>query len=172
MKTKPLLERERHHIVATLLGIPLPFVRQVSYRLKTDDRIAATRPVAAPITPLSLSRLIMGLCAPIPSRASDIEQKLGALPRQTGDGADIAEAELERLIAEAAGITDGDIDFWRGDLLVGVDGLSVLVSLRTFDGASKVRIYRRGEGEDDRMTRFVRLPLQTLRMLALELMGD
>lgn len=123
MKNRPLLERERHHIVATLLGIPLPFIRQVSYRLKTDDRIAATRPIASPVTSLSLGRLILGLCASIPSRTSDIEQKRGALPRLTGDGASTAEAELEKLIAEAAGITDGDIDFWRGDLLVGVDGL-------------------------------------------------
>jgi len=171
MKTKPLLERDRHRIVASLLGIPEPFVRQVATNLKTNDRIAGTRPVASPVTPQSLARLILALCTILPSRAADLERRLGALRRVSGNGASLAEQELENLIAEAAGVAATTVDWWEsGDMLVGVDVPSMLVMLKTTDGKSMMRAYHDGKTLPDSMTRFVRLPLTTLRMVALELL--
>lgn len=167
-----VLARDQIRIVADVLNVPTPLVRQTMQRLKTDGRLPATRPVATDVTPRALARLVLGLCAPIPSKSTEIETTLGALPRVGGDGAETVAAELENLIAEAAGITDGDIDFCAGDLLVGVSQPVVGVSITTFDGSSTFRSYRTLSEKDEGMRHFVRLPLQSLRMLSLELIGD
>jgi hypothetical protein len=171
--TKPrILARDQIRIVAALLQIPEPFVRQVSVRMKTDGRLPATRPIATDVTPQSLARLILGLCAPIPSKSTELEKSLGLLNRTSGDGAATAERDLENLIFEAASDADGEINFLKGDLLVGTTAPAVLITIEKYDGASSVRTYRDRTGEDDRLTRYVRIPLQTLRMLSLELLGD
>lgn len=164
--------REQILLTAKLLKIPAPYVRQVAARMKSDGRLPGRRPIAASVTPQSLARLVLGLCAPMPSKSTDLEMQLGALPRSSGDGAETAELELENLIAEAVGIVDGDIDFWNSDVLIGVTQPVVGISVVKFDGTSTYRAYRTPAKKDDGMNHFVRLPLQTLRMLALELMGD
>ncbi len=167
-----VLARDQIRIVADVLNVPSPLVRQTMQRMKTDGRLPATRPIATDVTPASLARLVLGLCAPIPSKSTETETSLGNLPRVGGDGAETVALELENLISEAAGIVDGEIDFWLGDLLVGVSQPVVGVSITTFDGSSTFRSYRTLSERDEGMRHFVRLPLQTLRMLALELIGD
>jgi hypothetical protein len=158
-------------LTAQHLGIPQPFVRQVVTRMKTDGRLPATRPVATDVTPQSLARLVLGLCAHIPSRSTELETNLGSLPRLSGDGAATVELEIENLIAEAAGVTDGDIDFNAGDLLIGVTNPVLVATVEKRDGALSVRTYRRAQArEDNALTRYARVPLPTLRLLALELL--
>ncbi len=169
---KRVLARDQVRIVATLLGIPAPFVRQTMARMKSDGRLPATRPVATAVTPQSFARLILGLCTILPSKATELEMQLGALPRVSGDGADTAALELENLIAEAVGIRDGDVNFWEGDLLVGITTPVIGITITKRDGTSMFRSYRLGRREDDRFFRFVRLPLNTLRAAAFELIGD
>jgi hypothetical protein len=172
MKNNRVLARDQVRIAATLLGLQAPFVRQVTTRMKSDGRLPATRPVATAVTPQSFARLILGLCTILPSKSTELEMTLGALPRVSGDGAETAALELENLIAEAVGIVDGEIDFWRGDLLIGVTSPVVGITITKRDGSTTFRSYRRHAGEDDRFFRFVRLPLNTLRAAAFELIGE
>lgn len=172
MKKPPVLVRDQLRITSMLLGLPEPFVRQVTQRMKSDGRLPATRPVASEVTPQSLARLVLGLCAPIPSKATETETNLGALPRVTGDGAETVATELEALIAEAAGLTDGEVDFWSGDLLIAVTNQVAHFAVVKFDGSSVSRTYRSASHNDEHFVRYMRLPLQTLRMLSLELIGD
>ena len=171
MQKPRVTARDQIRLAASLLQIPEPFVRQVVTRMKTDGRLPATRPIATDVTPQSLARLLLGLCAPIPSRSTEIETNLGALPLLSGDGAGTVELELESLIAEAAGITDGDIDFNTGDLLIGVTNPVLAATVEKRDGSRSMRTYRRAQSrEDDALTRYVRIPLPTLRLLALEVL--
>lgn len=172
MKKPRVLVRDQIRLTAKVLDIPAPFVRQVMSRMKTDGRLPSTRPVTSDVTAESLARLVLGLCAPLPGKSTDTEIAIGAVPRIAGDGADTVASELESLINEAAGVVDGEIDFWSGDLLVGVDRPSLVVHVVRFDGTSTLRLYRGKHEREEGVTRFVRIPLQTLRMLALELMGD
>lgn len=167
-----ILARDQIRIAARLLGIPEPFVRQTMARMKSDGRLPATRPVAAAVTPQSLTRLILGLSTSLPSKATELEVSLGALPRLRGDGAPTASEELEALIAEAVGLNGGDIDFCAGDILIGVTNLAIHIVIHKFDGSATSRSYRAEKTEDEHLTRYVRIPLQALRMLALELMGE
>lgn len=169
---KRVLARDQVRIVATLLGIPVPFVRQVMARMKSDDRLPATRPVATAVTPQSFARLILGLCALIPSKSTELETQLGALPRVSGDGAATAALELENLIAEAVGAKDTAVDFWKSDLFVGITQRVVGINITKTDGTTTLRSYRRGLVEDDRFSRFVRVPMETIRAAAFELIGE
>lgn len=168
MNMKRLMVADQHRITAALLGVPESIVQRVADRLKADDRIPATRPQAAPITPLSLARLVLGLCAPSPLKASVFERQLGALPRVVGDGRDTVELELELVIAKATGLVANDIDFSDGELAVGIDAPAVVLSVVTHDDLQSTRVYR-GHAGNAGMTRWVRVPFPTLRRLALEL---
>ena len=167
-----VLVRDQIRLTAKVLGLPAPFVRQVMQRMKSDGRLPAPRPVTSEVTAKNLARLVLGLCATIPSKSTELEKALGSTPRHAGDGESSVASELESLIREAAGIVDGDIDFWRGDLLIGSDRPTLVVHVVKFDGAASLRIYRGEREPDDGMTRYVRIPLQALRMLALELLGE
>lgn len=173
--TKPtrVTARDQIRVASQLLELPSPFTRQVSARMKTDGRLPATRPIATAVTAQHLARLVLGLCAPIPSKSTELEMALGALPRVGGDGAATVALELEDVIAEAVGDVDGKIDFASGDVLIGITNPAVLITVGYNDGRSSVRTYRTNTAPaDDGMTRFVRVPLRTLRLLALELMGE
>jgi hypothetical protein len=162
---------DHYRITSALLGVPQSVVKLVAVRLKSDERIPATRPQAAPITPLSLARLILGLCAPKPASATAFERQLGALPRVAGDGAETAELELEAVIAEAAGLTAGGVDFTEGELLIGIDAPAVFIDITRFDETRMERAYQ-GHAGNGGMTRWGRIPLPTLRRLALELINE
>lgn len=165
--------RDQIRVASQLLDLPSPFTRQVAARMKSDGRLPATRPIAAAVTAQHLARLVLGLCAPIPSKSTDLETTLGALPRTGGDGAATLAQELEDIITEAVGDIDGDIDFAAGDVLIGITNPVVLVTVEYTDGRSSVRTYRANTTPTaDGMTKFARIPLRTLRLLALELMGE
>lgn len=172
MKKPPVLVRDQLRIASLLLGIPEPFVRQVTQRMKSDGRLPATRPIASEVTPQHLARLVLGLCSPLPSKSTETEMTLGGLQRIAGDGALTLSAELESLITEAAGIKDGEIDFWSGDLLIGVNDQVAHIAIVNFDGSKVSRTYRDARPENAHLVRYMRLPLQTLRMLALELIAS
>jgi hypothetical protein len=171
MAKKPkVLARDQYEIIGATLDIPDSFVRQVIIRLKSDRRIEATRPVTTPMTPCSLARIVIGLAAPTPSRATEIERRIGALPRLSGDGEDTVEAELTAIITEAAGTGDGDIDFRTGDILISPTAPFAAISLKKFGVDPVERVYRFGESAGPkRMTTIVQFPLSTVRKLAREL---
>jgi hypothetical protein len=120
-----VLARDRISIIAKETGLDESFVRQVIFKLKTDGRIAASRPVAPAMTAGDLARILLGLAAPLPSRATEIERRLGRLPRFSGDGAETADGEIAALVEAAVSAVDDDIDFRRGDILLGVTNPSV-----------------------------------------------
>jgi hypothetical protein len=171
MTKSKVLVKDQYVTIADYLGLPEPFVRQVATRLKTDDRVPHGRPVAPPVTPQMLARLILGLCTTIPSKATDVERRLGSLPRQAGDGSSTAETELEFLIAEAAGFMEGQVDFSDGEILFGTDRPTVAVMLKKRDGSRTVRNYQSGRSKDG-LSHWLCLPLPTIRRLAQELINE
>lgn len=169
--TKPRVSaRDQIRVVASVLNIPEPFVRQVVTRMKTDRRLPATRPLATDMTPQSLARLLLGLCASLPHRSSELERLMGMLPRDGGDGADTVSLELERIAAAAASEGTAGIDFHQGDILIGTSSAVVMLTIEKFDGTSVIRTYRASREDDDGLAHFVRIPLRTVRLLALELL--
>lgn len=168
---KQLLERERHELLATVLGLPLSQVREVVYGLKTAGRVPLTRGGASNWSAKTLARVVFGLCAPVAVRAAEIEKALSAAPRRDANGN--AGADLADLLAAAASSAGDEIDWHAaGDLFVAPDGPALFISFRGVDGKERSHTYGTAERESEALTRYVRIPLATLRRVALEILEE
>lgn len=167
MPKTPTVDREE--TLARELSVPLSFVHNSIRKLKERGRVASAKRIAPRLTSRDLARILLGLGAPLPLNAPEVEQKLGALLRTSGDGATTAETEIVDLLDEASGGIGGNIDFQTGDILISADGTFLIVSGDRKDGGIFNRIYR--QPADSRgMQRIARIQLQALRRIAQQLL--
>lgn len=166
-KTAGMAEREG--VIARELGLTIAHVHNAVRRLREAGHIESGRPVAPPLTSRDLARMILGQCAQLPVNAPEIESKIGALPRISGDGATTAETELTDILDGAAGRVPPQIDYTTGDVLVSSDGDFMLVSGECLDGMAFNRTYRRDVAERG-LRRIVQIQLRTLRRIAQQLL--
>lgn len=168
MPKSPMMA-EREAVLARELGLTIATVHNSVRRLREAGHIDSSRPVAPPLTSRDLARMIMGQCGVLPVNAPEAADRLGALPRLSGDGATTLETEIVDLLDEAAGVTNGNLDFRSGDMLVSIDGGFAVVSGIRADGLVFNRTYRR-EATAGGMRRIVQIPLPTLRRIAQQLL--
>ncbi|MFB2553707.1 hypothetical protein [Ensifer soli] len=168
---KPIGMAEREAIIARELKLTIATVHNAVRRLREAGRIASSRPVAPLVTSRGLAKMILGACATLPVDAPTVEEKVGALPRASGDGAVNAETEIVDLLEEAAGFVSGDIDFRNGDVLISAEGFGwLMVAAKRLDGATFTRLYRHKVGEFHGLQRIARIPLPTIRRIAVQLL--
>jgi hypothetical protein len=168
MPKAPLMA-EREAVLARELGLPTATIHNSVRRLREAGVIDASRPVAPPVTSRDLARMILGSCSALPVNAPDAANRLGALPRISGDGAVDLETEIADLLDEAAGITPGDIDFRSGDVLLSIDGAFAAVTGVRAEGVILNRTYRGGSAAAG-MRRIVQISLTAIRRIAQQLL--
>lgn len=160
---------EREAVLARELGLPRPFVRNVTRRLKDAGRIGAARPVPPPLTSRDLARMILACCAVAPVHAPATAENIGTLPRVAGAGAINVEVELIDLIDAMAGHVESEFDFSEGELILSADGEYGLVQLHSEGGALPTRIYRTSAPRDG-IQRVTVLPVNTIARIARQLL--
>lgn len=168
MPKTAITSAEAEEIIADELAVSPSVVRDTVRRLREADRIAPGRKGA--FSSRELARLVLALCASRAVTCVATEMQTGDLPRVAGDGAINAETELVDLLDQAACIASGEIDFRSGDVFIS-EGAFMTVAGRLFRGDAVTRIYRRGQGEHDRMIRLALVPLPTLKRLATRLIS-
>lgn len=169
LENQRVFARDIDNSVAAATGLPVVFVRQVIKNLKTRGLVASGRPVAPPVTPQAIARILLGSADQLSSRAPDLAVDLGRLPLVSGVGEPSAEAEIVGLVEEAAGWTESKVDFRHGHIALSPTADLVDVHVRVFDGDDIRSVYRSGMSFDT-AHRFLTIPMSALARIARDLL--
>lgn len=164
MNTPKVLARDVNDVFAEHFGLPKPYVRQVIQSLKVAERIASARPVAPPVTPRAIARIVLALTAPSIRKAVETEKALGSLNYRAGEGQLTPEDEITDLIESSVGWRfRDDFDMRDGTILVAHNEQAAWI------GESR---YAARETKTDGLSKFTKIKFSALASIARELLPD